>query len=318
MAAGQPRTWTAPRAEAGADTTVAQLLHAFLRWADGYYLKAGRRTSEVAVLESAFKVLFEMHASSRIAEFGPVELRAVRDEMVRQGLSRTTVNAYVNRIKRAWRWGASRDMVPGSVLAAITALTGLGKMRSEAREPEPVAAVDEAAVEAVLERVRPSVRVMVRLQLLTGMRPGEVVSMRAADVDRSASPWRYTPRDHKTSHLGHSREVFLGPKAQEVLAPLLEVSPSPESPLFGYTTASYRRAISRACGELADEAKEKGEDPPPAWTPNQLRHTAATAIRRRYGIEAARVLLGHATLSTSEIYAEVDETAAKRIMDEMG
>jgi hypothetical protein len=62
---------------------------------------------------------------------------------------------------------------------------------------------------------------MIQLQLLTGMRPGEVVVMRPADIDRSEEVWTYTPAQHKTLHHGHDRVVYLGHKAQELLQPYL-------------------------------------------------------------------------------------------------
>jgi integrase len=65
--------------------------------------------------------------------------------------------------------------------------------------------------------------------------------------------------------------------------------------------ASYRRAIKRAC-RLAKVS---------SWPPSRLRHTAATRIRKRYGIELARIILGHSTAFTTEIYAETDRTKAK-------
>ncbi|MCP4453519.1 MAG: site-specific integrase, partial [Planctomycetes bacterium] len=49
------------------------------------------------------------------------------------------------------------------------------------------------------------------------------------------------------------------------------------------------------------------------WTPHQLRHTYATEVRRQFGIEAARILLGHASIVTTEIYAEVDRQAAQKV-----
>jgi integrase len=54
------------------------------------------------------------------------------------------------------------------------------------------------------------------------------------------------------------------------------------------------------------------------WTPLQLRHTAATALRARYGLEAARVVLGHARAETTQIYAERDQARAREIMTELG
>ncbi len=42
------------------------------------------------------------------------------------------------------------------------------------------------------------------------------------------------------------------------------------------------------------------------WSPNQLRHTAATEIRKRHGLEAAQVILGHSQLGVTQVYAERD------------
>jgi hypothetical protein len=56
----------------------------------------------------------------------------------------------------------------------------------------------------------------------------------------------------------------------------------------------------------------------PAWAPNQLRHSHGTAVRRRYGLEAAGASLGHAKMSATEIYAERDEALAQRVAAEIG
>lgn len=54
------------------------------------------------------------------------------------------------------------------------------------------------------------------------------------------------------------------------------------------------------------------------WSPNQLRHAKATLLRKRYGIEAARVALGHQHISTSEFYAEASLGTAVKIAKEAG
>jgi site-specific recombinase XerD len=54
------------------------------------------------------------------------------------------------------------------------------------------------------------------------------------------------------------------------------------------------------------------------WHPLQLRHTAATAIRAKYGVEAAKVILGHTKVETTQIYAERDLGKAQDIMAEIG
>src|SRR5262245_23482606 len=68
---------------------------------------------------------------------------------------------------------------------------------------------------------------MVSLQRLTGMRPQEVVAVRALDLDTSdPTCWAYHPDRHKTEHHEQSRVVFLGPRAIEVMRPFLQLDMS--------------------------------------------------------------------------------------------
>jgi hypothetical protein len=54
------------------------------------------------------------------------------------------------------------------------------------------------------------------------------------------------------------------------------------------------------------------------WSPNQLRHTFATKIRKSHGLEAASVLLGHNGLVITETYAEQDQTKAIEVISRVG
>ena len=55
-----------------------------------------------------------------------------------------------------------------------------------------------------------------------------------------------------------------------------------------YDTNSYRRAI-----EYGLKKAKKAGFAVPHWHPHQLRHNRGTEVRRKYGIEAAQVSLGH-------------------------
>lgn len=70
-----------------------------------------------------------------------------------------------------------------------------------------------------------------------------------------------------------------------------------------YTSQSYARAITRACEVHGIEH----------WTPNQLRHGFATEVRKRYGLEASQVLLGHSQVGTTQLYAQRDATKAVEV-----
>jgi len=91
-----------------------------------------------------------------------------------------------------------------------------------------------------------------------------------------------------------------------------------------YDTNSYRSAIHRAV-DLANrmrtkQAAEDGTEPDllPRWSPNRLRHSAATDIRKRFGLEAAQVTLGHAQADVTQVYAERDLSLAVEVMRKIG
>ncbi len=75
-----------------------------------------------------------------------------------------------------------------------------------------------------------------------------------------------------------------------------------------YSTTSYRRAIHRACERAGIEQ----------WSPNRLRHAAATEIRSRFGLEAAQVILGHSRADVTQVYAERDLAKAEAVVREVG
>jgi integrase len=56
----------------------------------------------------------------------------------------------------------------------------------------------------------------------------------------------------------------------------------------------------------------------PHWHPHQLRHAAATRLRKEHGLEAARVVLGHAGAAVTELYAEIDHEKARRVAQVSG
>jgi hypothetical protein len=95
-------------------------------------------------------------------------------------------------------------------------------------------------------------------------------------------------------------------------------------PRTAYDTASFRRAITRAADAADIEAKRARGLPPESprivlnWAPNQLRHAYATKVRKEYGPEAARVLLGHQSVVTSGIYAERDAADAALVAAKIG
>ncbi|TWT42663.1 tyrosine-type recombinase/integrase [Botrimarina hoheduenensis] len=322
--------------------TVREVCDRFVTYARGYYVKSGKVTAEAGMVATACGHAAALFGDQPAEAFGPLALKAVRERMVAKGLARSTVNQSINRLRRAFRWAAGEELIPASIPAALAMVPGLRAGRTTARETSPVLPVADTAVDATVAELPEVVGDMVRLQRLTGMRPGEVCSLRPCDVDRSGEVWTYRPAEHKTQHHGRERVVFIGPKAQGVLLKYLardaraccfrpcdsearrraeahalrvtplscgnrpgsNVSEAPATkPGNRYSVCCYRQAITRAC-------EKAGVD---QWRPNQLRHTAATEVRARFGLEASQVVLGHSTARTSEIYAEKNLAAGAAV-----
>jgi integrase len=79
-------------------------------------------------------------------------------------------------------------------------------------------------------------------------------------------------------------------------------------PAAVYTPHAYAVAIARACRKVGIDH----------WHPNQLRHLFATEVRKKFGLEATQVLLGHARADVTQVYAERDERLAASVAAEIG
>jgi integrase len=349
------------------DLTVNELLAAYWDFVKGYYVKEGEPTSEQDTTRQALRFVKQLYGHTLATEFGPLALKTVRQAMIdhkitrtkvviepgtckarketlllRTGLARQYINKQVGRIKRMFSWAVENELLPAAVYHALAEVKGLRKDRSRAREKERVRPVAEEVVTSTLPHLPPMVADMVRLQLLTGSRPGEVVLLRACDLDMTGPVWEYRPGRHKSEHHDRERIIFLGPQAQGIVRRYLTLNTAaylfcPKSserqrnsqrrekatrprkklrrrqrrrraPGDRYDVAAYRRAIRRACEKAGL----------PLWHPNQLRHSAGTSIRKRFGLEASQAVLGHAELSVTQVYSERDLEAARTIMAQIG
>jgi integrase len=328
-----------------ADVTITETMVGYLAFADSYYVKNGEPTSEPGNIRLAIKPLKEMFGDIGAREFSPPRLKAVREAFINAGLCRTEINRRVRLIVRAFKWAVGEGLVPPSVHHGLKAVDGLRKGRCAVRESEPVKPIPDAFVDAVLPRLSRQLAAMIQLQRLTGMRPGEVCIMRTIDVDTSGRVWIYTPESHMTEHHDRQRRIYLGPAAQEILRPWFR--PEPTAYLFQpreavaehraeqrrnrktpvqpsqkdrrkrnptrvlgdhYNARSYGHAVAKACDKAGV----------PHWAPNQLRHNAATRLRREFGLDVAKAVLGHAGVAQTQVNAEQDEAKAMEAMGRVG
>lgn len=202
--------------------TVAEVILAYWQHAQTHYrMPDGSPGGELGLVRLALRPLKALYGRTAASEFGPLALKAVREQFIKAGQSRPVVNKNVNRIRRVFKWATENELVPPSVFHGLQAVAGLQKGRTSAREPEPIGPVSDAVVEATLAFCGPIVADMVRLQRLTGCRPGEVCILRPCDVNRTGEVWEFKLARHKSEHRGKARVILIGPKAQAILRPYL-------------------------------------------------------------------------------------------------
>ncbi len=330
--------------------TITELCWRFWQWSGTYYKKPdGTPTSEREHYRTALRGLRHLFGTTLAAEFGPLDLKALRNAWVqgriprmRGPASRKYANEMTARVKRVFRWAAENELVPATVFQGLQVVKGLRKGRSEARETgavRPVSLEDVVAIRPYLGR---QVWDMVQVQLLSGARSGEIVILRPTDVDRTEPVWIYRPQEHKTGHRGIEREIYFGPKSQAILSDYFERPPcswcfSPrESEEERRAEAHLRRTTPLSCGNRPGTNRRRNPARPPRdrydsdsyrraiqracdkagirrWSPHQLRHTRGTEVRRDAGIEAAQVFLGHQRADVTQVYAERDRSLALEV-----
>lgn len=330
--------------------TVVEVCAAYLKHCKAYYVKNGKQTPEVVHVTEVLKIVRELYGRYPATDFGPLALKACREKMLTRNWGRNHINTQAGRIKRMFKWAAAAEMVPGSVLENLKTVDGLRKGRTTAKESKPVLPIDDTTVDATLPHLPAVVADMVRFQRLTGARPGEVCGLRPCDVERSGKVWHYIPAEHKTEHHGRQRTIYIGPQAQDVLRPYLlraetahcfspadsekqrraEQHANRKTPLScgnkpgtnrkrapkrtpkeSYTKDSFNRAIRRGV-DKANKQRDKDHQLE-KWSPNRLRHSKATEVRKLFGLEGAQVTLGHAKADVTQVYAERDSELAERV-----
>lgn len=166
---------------APATITVVELIDQYREWSEKEYgdSPSGEHRNTMDAVVPVVRLFGRLAAEA----FGPNALRQVRQTMIegrhrkaKEGelkpapLSRTTINDRIHRIRRVFRWGVSRELIPASVIQSLDAVDAIRAGRGQARERQPVRPVSEDIVAETVKQLSAPLVDMVNLQLLTGMR----------------------------------------------------------------------------------------------------------------------------------------------------
>lgn len=140
-----------------------------------------------------------------------------------------------------------------------------------------------------------------------GLRISEALGLKRTDIDGKRDVLTVTGKGNKT------RMVPLLPQVANLVAAYVTICPydlPPDGPLF---VGARGGPLSPRIVQLAVARLRGALGLPESATPHALRHSFATHLLARGGdLRAIQELLGHASLSTTQAYTEVD---AERLLD---
>ena len=209
-------------------------------------------------------------------------------------------------MKQAHKWGVRRGLIEGQPLAAISAKTDLyvNRMRESGR------ALSDEEIRIVwraMERSRMPRRsqIFVKLVLLYGCRPGELMRAEKGEFDFKEGVWTIPPERHKTGRkTGRALKRPIINEVAPLISEAMRLSHSNEllfsaeasdKPMHQSSTLSYPKNIQRV-------AEKQLGYPMQHWSMYDLRKTARTNWSTLAEPHVCELMLGHVLPGVWQVY----------------
>lgn len=242
-----------------------------------------------------------------------VDSDMVRDwmeSMMDKGNSAATVSRRLSALKTFYRFALARHYVESDPVYSIKGPKKEKPLPQFVKESEMDELLDRQAWGDDYNNVR--ARTIIILFYETGMRLSELVNLEDKDVNFVTSEIKITGKGNKQRIVPFGDELKntllefrrLRDASVEVKTPALVVSDKGTRMSPSKVQNIVRSNLSRVCS-----LKKK--------SPHVLRHSFATAMLNHHvGIENLKKLLGHASISTTEIYTHTTFEQLKRVYNE--
>ena len=242
-----------------------------------------------------------------------VDSDMVRDwmeSMMDKGNSAATVSRRLSALKTFYRFALARRYVESDPVYSIKGPKKEKPLPQFVKESEMDELLDRQAWGDDYNNVR--ARTIIILFYETGMRLSELVNLDDKDVNFVTSEIKITGKGNKQRIVPFDDELKntllefrrLRDASVEVKTPALVVSDKGTRMSPSKVQDIVRSNLSRVCS-----LKKK--------SPHVLRHSFATAMLNHHvGIENLKKLLGHASISTTEIYTHTTFEQLKRVYNE--
>lgn len=246
-----------------------------------------------------FIAFCDTQALSHVEHIDEAKVRQWAASLHRQGKAASSIQRALSALRGWFQHMQERGVTTENPAAHIRA-PRRGRRLPKSVEPDAVQALLAPGDNDPLE-----VRDLAIAELIysCGLRLQELVDLNAGDIDREQRLVTVTGKGGKT------RTVPIGRPALAALDRWLAVRPSrspitPESPVF--TSKRDHRISPRSVQSRLQRLAASGRLAQPLH-PHMLRHAFATHLLESSGdLRAVQELLGHANISTTQIYTHLD------------
>ncbi len=240
----------------------------------------------------SFLALVKQDGKRHLEEITRGDLGAYIEHEQDRGLKPSTVRLRLDLLKAFARYQIEKEIIPAEVLSKRMIIKVPDSL------PKAMEIEDEAKLLSVIKNIRN--RAMILLLLRTGMRIGELLKLRAHDIQQAEK--KIDIREAPKTRIG--RVVYFSEDAADALTSWLQQRDLKNSFVFyGYKrdALTYAGARIMFCRYL-----EKADIAHKGYTLHCLRHTMASSLLNAgISLECLRELLGHTSVEVTRRYARL-------------
>ena len=238
-----------------------------------------------------------------------VDADLVRDwmaEMMNEGQRATSINRRLSALRSFYRFALARNLVKSDPVQGVVGPKKDKPLPQFLKEKEMDELLQEDFWTDCYEDVRDRMIIMTFYE--TGIRLAELMNLCDGDVDFMSGQLKVTGKRNKQrlipfgAELSQALQHYMGVRDAQVVRHSAALFLANEGQQMTADAIRYR--VKKRLS-LVSTLKKR--------TPHVLRHTFATAmLNHKAGIESVKKLLGHESLSTTEIYTHTTFEQLKR------